>query len=162
MSYAPTIAEGWETIRTDRPLVDIVNDHATSRVLSETTRQTFRYIGDNVPVDPSEREAAFFEAAASMSTRKGQSYARRVALGDLARLRQAVVDGKPITRDHYYTVGLPVTLKVEPNGRVTAYVDISEAADLNGDEALNDAVRQHDAELVGLAVDNRTLTLEIA
>jgi hypothetical protein len=134
MTYAATIAEGWETIRTDKPLAEIAQEQAASRVLSPATRDYFRYLleeidpgPDNVPTD-ADREAAFFEAAASFSTRKGQSYARRVALGDLARLRLAVVEGKPIPRARYYATGLPATVVVHPDGRVEVTVDLTEAA----------------------------------
>lgn len=143
MTYAPTVAEGWETIRTDRPLVEIAEEQADSRVLSTDTRAYFAHLVNPgaAPVDGGEhygyaaRERAFFEAAASYSTRKGQSYARRVALGDLHRLHEAVMSGKPIPRTRYYATGLPATVSVAPDGKVTVHVDVTEASAAVADSA---------------------------
>ena len=129
MTYAATIAEGWNDVRTDRPLIEIAQDQAASRVLSPETRAYFADLADGTTDGtPEQRERAFFEAAASYSTRKGQSYARRVALGDLHRLHAAAIAGRPIPRDRYYATGLPVTIKVGANGVVSAHVDLTEAA----------------------------------
>ena len=158
---APTcMAQSMADIHTDRPLHEIADAHASSRVLSAATRQTFSDIGANNPVSADDREAAFFEAAASMSTRKGQSYARRVALGDLQRLRLAVMAGQPIARDRFYSTGLPVTVRVQPDGTVTLYVDVTEAT-----AAVADADQPHaveDSAIVAAAIDDRMFDLEIA
>jgi hypothetical protein len=153
-----TVSEAWETIHTDRPLVSIANDHATSRVLSERTRTTFVFIRDGVTTSPDERADAFFEAAASMSTRLGQSYARRVALGDLHRLRKAVNDGLPIPRDVTYTVGLPVDVTLHPDGTVTLRVDVSEAADIESDVVNYEILKQH-SEAISVAIDANNYTV---
>ena len=128
MTYAATIAEGWNDIHTDKPLAEIAAEQSSSRVLSQPTRDYFADLACGDPTDDTQRERAFFEAAASYSTRKGQSYARRVALGDLHRLHAAAIAGRPIPRDRYYATGLPVTIKVGADGVVSAHVDLTEAA----------------------------------
>src|SRR6478735_10531020 len=133
MTYATTVAEGWATIRTDRPLHDIAADQAASRVLSPQTRAYFRALaapGDPVGGDFTdlERERAYFEVAASMSTRLGQSYARRRALGDVHRLHEADIAGLPIA-PRGYTIGAPVGVTVNPDGTLEVTVYLGEAAE---------------------------------
>jgi len=166
MTYAPTVAEGWATIRTDRPLHDIAADQAASRVLSPATRAYFRDLTKDVTVNaysPLDRERAYFEVAASMSTRLGQSYARRRALGDVHRLHEADIAGLPIA-PRGYTIGAPVGVTVNPDGTLELTVYLGEAAegvadsfddadDITPGEALVAAAnRQTDSATVAAAV----------
>jgi hypothetical protein len=159
MTYAETIADGWDTIRTDRPLHEIATDQAKSRVLSPTTRAYFRNLVEpglppaegGVHYSALDREAAFFEAAASYSTRKGQSYARRVALGDLHRLHVAVQQGQTILGPRYYATALPCTVVVHPDGQVEVAVDLAEVTQAVADTPQPGAVE--DSVTVGYRLD---------
>jgi hypothetical protein len=82
---------------TKRPLREVAEIHAKSRVLSTTARGYFKMLANgSAPsaaaglLDLSDVEvgAIFYEAAASCSTRFGQSMTRRYQIGDLDRLRE--------------------------------------------------------------------------
>jgi hypothetical protein len=158
MPKPATLAASFEQIHSNRPLYVIADEHATSRVLSDPTRTTFAHIGNGVTVTAEEREAAFFEAAASASTRLGQSYSRRIMLGDLNRLRVAVLTGQPIPRTRSYVVGLPVTVTLNTDGTVLLQVDVSEAADIESD-VVNYGTLKADAEAIGVAIDSNRYTV---
>ena len=161
MTYAATIAEGWDTIRTDRPLYAIAMDQVTSRVLSDATRVYFsNLVNGTTSATAASREVAFFEAAASYSTRKGQSYARRVALGDLHRLHVAAMTGVTVRGPRYYTAGLPATVIVNPDGTVEVSVDLTEAASMVADTDQPGAV--DDSAIVAAAVANHSTALQEA
>ena len=163
-----TAAQSMLDIHSHRALVEIARDQATSRTLSETTRRYFDDLADGTTDGTDEqRESAFFEAAASMATRYGQSYSRRIALGDLQRLRTAVMTGVSFA-ERAYTVGSPVGITVKPDGSIDVVVYLGEAGqgvadDVDYDEDTDTYVdnphRATDAVRIAAAVENGAVTV---
>jgi hypothetical protein len=153
-----TTAQTLHDIHTQRSLQAVAQDQASSRVLSQATRDYFATVARGVPFDDrtddvvSTRESAFFEAAASMSTRHGQSYSRRLALGDLQRLRMHLMSHLTIPTTRYYATGLPATVVVNADGTVEVCVDLTEAAAAVADTAQPGAI--DDSAIVAAAVAN--------
>ena len=113
--------------RTKATLREVAQSHARSRSLSEQSRGVFRDIvagctinDDNVELHREDAEAAFFEAAVSLSTRYGQSYARRCAGSDLHALRDHVLSGGSVAAT---TTTITLTVESATAEQARAMVD---------------------------------------
>ena len=120
--------------RTRATLHQVALSHANSRTLSLTTREYFRRIleGDidvNDGATLQGLEGAFFEAALSLSTRYGQSYARRCHGSDLTALREAVYAGQSIAPA---TITYAVTFSADDAERFTALREALDNFDHDG------------------------------
>lgn len=139
-------------LKTNEALVEIMRDraargatvnlrnialyHATSRVLSEPTKAYFAALAQRgeVPtytIDHSAASDAYFEAAASCSTREGQSMARRYRLAELNMLRDADLTGQAIGPEvHSYRVVVAdevegtLTVTMDHDGTVSTMLDV--------------------------------------
>lgn len=117
-------------------LADIANEHANSRVLSKPTKAYFARLAqrgrtDVTEVEWAEAADAYFEAAASCSTRGAQSRERRLMAARLNRLRDADLAGEAIGPEvHSYSVVVAdevegtLTVTMDHDGTVSTLLDV--------------------------------------
>ena len=114
-----TTAQSFAAMSSARPLLDVARDQVNCRTLSTGTRDYFRTlvtgIGTPDVAEPTSAEDAFFEAAASMVTRYGQSMSRRRAVADLARLRAAVSKGESLRTKRLVSITVTVAVDDAPH-----------------------------------------------
>lgn len=118
-------------------LAAIAREHATSRVLSESTRAYFDRLSRRGPiprehVDWAEADEAYFEAAASCATRGAQSMERRSMAARLYALRTADLAGEAIG-PRVRTYPVVIAGEVEATLTVTRALDGTVSADLDAD-----------------------------